>query len=131
MSTSRRTWIALGVVGLLGLAVLAVWIGRDTGLMTLPGREGLRLSDPSPTRLDTLTIDGRRVTASVDGVVRQLDDDGTVWLEWAGDAFPLRYDGADTLRVEDRALVVGRLRSWRGQRWLEVGSWTPVVRSAR
>lgn len=116
---------------LLALTALILYSARHTGLVELPGREPLLLVDPAPTTLDTVAIDGRRVTATFDGVVRQVDPDGTVWLEWGDDAFPLHAAPSDSVQVEDRALVGGRLRSWRGRRWLSVETWTPVTRSVR
>lgn len=133
MSRPRRAWVlaAIVVLGLLALAAAAVFVGRDTGLVELPGTTPLLFIDPSPARLDTVTIDGRRVTATLGGIVRQIDPDGTVWMEWDGDAFGLRLPETDSVQVEDRALVVGRLRSWRGRRWLDVEAWTPITRSIR
>ncbi len=129
MSARRGAWALAVVALLLVLAAGAVYVGRDTGLVALPGRESLHLSDPAPTTLDTVAIDGRRVTTAFDGVVRQIDTDGTVWLEWGADAFALRGALPDSVAVEDRALVVGRLRSWRGRRWVAVEAWAPVTRS--
>ncbi len=128
---SRLRWAVLVGGVLLALGALAVYLGRDTGLVAFPGRPAVLLPDPTPAALDTVAIDGRRVTAALDGTVRQIDTDGTVWLEWGGDAFPLREAPSDSVAVEDRALVVGRLRSWRGRRWLAVESWTPVTPSVR
>ena len=132
MTRARRTTVFVALsLGLVGLAVAAVLLGRATGWISLPGSPSLDLVDPAPAHLDTVAIEGRRVTASFDGTVRQIDPDGTVWLEWGGDGFPLALDEADSVAVEDHALVLGRLRSWRGRRWLTVEEWVPVTRSVR
>ena len=125
---TRRRWIWAGAAALgVALAVAVAVVGRGTGIVSYPGTKALLLVEPTAARLDTIAVDGRRITATLDGVVRQVDEDGTAWLEWDGDAFPLR--GADSVRVEDHGLVVGRLRAWRGRRWLTVETWVPVTAS--
>ena len=69
---------------------------------------------------------GRRVTASLDAVVQAVGADGQVWLGTADHAVEVRGVGPDSLAVEDRVLVDGRLREDAGERWLDAGVITRV-----
>ena len=121
--TSRT--IAAGVLGVGGLLVGLALLLRESGPLALPGASVV-LEDATATTLDTVSVRGRTVEASVGGVVVEVDGP-TVWLSTGDDAFPLRIDGGPDgpgLEVEDRVLAVGRLRARGGRRWLEVRSWS-------
>lgn len=85
----------------------------------------------TPAALDTVSFGGRRVTASLGGYVTDVHAPDQLWVADAGDAFRVVFPEPPGLGVEDRVLVVGRLRGRGGKRWLEAESWTPVVGSAR
>ncbi|WP_420457028.1 hypothetical protein [Rubrivirga sp.] len=115
--------VGLGLGGLaLGIALLA----RDTG-------PDARVSVPGATAavLDTLSVRGRRVEASLDGTVVQVGPGDDVWVEAGGDAVPLRFRDDPGLEVEDRVLAVGRLRDRGGRRWVAVESWARVEPDVR
>ena len=120
---SRRALaLALGVGG---LALAAALVARQQGVVGL-SRPRVALVDATAADLDTVTVRGRIVQASVGGTVAQVDGDGEVWVWAGGDAFPLRFDEPPALAVEDRVLATGRVRARRGRRWLDVASWVRV-----
>ena len=127
---SRWAWVGLGVLALVALGALAVYLGRGTGFVEIPGRAPVLLVGASPAQLDTVDIDGRRVSVTFSGTVRQIDADGTALVAWDNEAFRVRLAEAD-LDVDDRVLGIGRLRSWRGRRWLAVDDWSQVTASMR
>ena len=114
---------SLGVGSAVLVAVLAA---RQSGVIG-PARPRLHLNDATAAVLDTVTVRGRTVEASLGGRVVQVGPGEQVWLDTGRDAFPLRFDDEPGLAVEDRVLVTGRVRARRGARWLEVGSWVRVV----
>ncbi|WP_412063312.1 hypothetical protein [Rubrivirga sp. IMCC45206] len=122
--------LAAGAIGLAGLALAIVLLARESGPLAAPDAR-VMVGDATATLLDTVSIRGRRVEASLDGHVTEIDADETVWLSVAGDAFPLRFDDGHGLEVEDRVLVVGRLRARGGRRWLDVSAWSVVVADVR
>ena len=115
--------IALSVVGLVTAVFL---LSREVGPFRLPGAEPLLLVDASATALDTVSLRGRRVTATLNGTVVENAPDGSVWLETGEDAFRLTFPEAVDVAVEDRILAVGRLRGRGGRRWVEVTAWSVV-----
>ena len=119
--------VAAAVLGLGGLALGATLLIRETG----PFAERVALADATATTLDTVSVRGRRVEVSLDGVVTQIGPGDEVWLDAGGDAVALRLPEATDLEVEDRLLAVGRLRSRGGRRWVEVASWATVEASVR
>lgn len=130
MTRRSRAW-AIGAVALTAVAVGLVLLVRQWESLALPGAEPLMIDDASPGHLDTLAFRRRPVIASLSGVVQQIGPEETVWLQSHGDAFPVAFSEAPDLEVEDRALVVGRLKGWGGQRWLDVESWSRVETSMR
>lgn len=125
MNRRSRLWAAAAVLVAAAVAGLVVLAGQWESL-SVPGAEPVVIADAVPTQLDTLTFQRRPVIASLSGVVVQVGPDETVWLERGGDAFPVSFPEPPGLAVEDRALVVGRLRSRGGQRWLDVDAWSVV-----
>ena len=124
--SGARLAAAVGL-GLLGVVVAAVLAGRQHGPFARPEAAPLLLVDATATALDTVRLGDRRVTATLNGRVAAVDPTGTVWLDTGEDAFPLRFPEAVSLGVEDRALVVGRLRGRGGERWVEVDGWSTVT----
>lgn len=100
-------------------AAVAVW-------WTQPLSDHVDLVDASVETLDTVAVDGRRVVASFGGTVTDVDSDGTLWVGTGERAFAVRGAAAESLRVADRVLVVGRLRADRTGRWLDAGALTVV-----
>ena len=123
---SRRA-LALGLAAG-GVLLALVLVGQQQGVIG-PAQPRVELAGATAAVLDTVTVRGRVVTASVDGVVSQVDGDGAVWVVSGGDAFPVRFDDAPGLAVEDRVLVTGRVRARGGRRWLDAQSWARVVTS--
>ena len=128
---SRRVWLAALALALVAAGVAAFLLARQSGALVLPGAEPLVLADADPAALDTLAYRGRPVTASLNGVVDRVDDDGTVWLRVGRGAFPLAFPEDPGLRTEDRVLAVGRLRGRAGRRRLDVEAWSRVESAAR
>ncbi len=118
------------VLGGLGLALGIALLATQTGV-TGGASPQVHLEDATAAQLDTVSVRGRVVQVSMDGVVTQLDADGRVWLGAGGDAFPLRFPEAPGVAVEDRVLVTGRLRARGGQRWLAVTDWARVHTEVR
>ena len=96
----------------------------------------LRAHPPAPTvdlgmaplaRLDTVALSGRIVTAVLDGTVCAVGAEGQVWVGTADHAFEVRGAARDSLGVEDRVLVAGRIREGDGRRWLDAHTVTHVV----
>ena len=113
-------------LGLGGACLVAVLVARQTGLVG-NARPRLHLADATAAVLDTVTVRGRTVEASLGGLVVQVGPGAQVWLDTGRDAFPLRFDADDHgLVVEDRLLATGRVRERWGARWLEVASWVRV-----
>ncbi len=77
--------------------------------------------------LDTVAVDGRIVTAHVGGVVQAIGPDENVWIGTADHAFALRGVEDDSLRLEERVLVSGRVRESGTVRWLDVEALTRVA----
>ena len=94
------------------------------------GARTVDLGDATLATLDTVALDGRRVTASFGGVVRAVDADATLWVGTDDRAFAVRGAAAERLRVGDRVLVAGRVRADRGGRWLDAHALTQVVAEA-
>ncbi len=113
------------------MAVVAlVVLGRQSGVIDI-ALPRVRLDDATAAVLDTVSVKSRVVEASVGGTVTQVDADGQVWLTAGGDAFALRFEEDPALAVEDHVLATGRVRAWRGERWLAVGSWVRVVSTTK
>lgn len=124
----RLLWIGAAVV-LVGGAVF--FFARGGGPIALPGMEPVRIDDASPAVLDTLTLSRRPVVASLGGTVVRVGEDGRVWVQAHGDAFPVELPEPAEVEVLDRVLVVGRLRSADGRRWIDAHSWALVAGAAR
>lgn len=118
----RALWVGLTVAAVAVVAV-AAYVARDQG--TFGPR--VEVGAASAAGLDTIAVAGREVRASLDGVVAQVDAPDRLWLVAGGDAFPLRFEVPHGLAVEDRVLAAGRVRAWRGRRWLAVEAWSHVV----
>ena len=123
--TRRTVAITLGLGGAI-LAVALVVLGRQSGVIDV-GLPRVQLDGATAAVLDTVSVKSRVVEASVEGTVTQVDADGQVWIASGGDAFALRFEEPPPLAVEDHVLAAGRVRSWRGARWLAVDSWVQVV----
>ena len=117
--------LALAAVG---LAIGASLTARESFDEALAPRD---LGAMTPAALDTVAFGGRRLTASLSGYVTDVRAPDELWIADAGDAFRVVFPEAPGLGVEDRVLVVGRLRGRGGRRWLEASAWTPVVGTAR
>lgn len=125
-----RLAAAVGIA-LAGVAVAAVLAARQHGPYARPESAPLLLVDATAAALDTVRLGDRRVTATLNGRVVAVGPAGSVWLDTGADAFPLRFPEAVPLEVEDRALVVGRLRGRGGERWVEVVGWSAVTSRPR
>ena len=129
MSAARDLRLAAAfAVATVGLLVGAALLGRQSFDDALAP---LDLGAATPAELDTVAFGGRRVTASLGGYVADLRAPDELWLADGGDAFRVVFPEPHGLDVEDRVLVVGRLRGRGGRRWLEAEAWTPVVGTAR
>ena len=117
-------------LGLGGLVVGLVLLSRDAGPLARAGAR-VELPDATPGVLDTLTVRGRRVEASVNGIVVQVGPGDDVWIASDGDAFPFRFDDDAEVEVEDHLLAVGRLRARGGRRWVDVSAWSRVEAEVR
>jgi hypothetical protein len=91
-----------------------------------PFSDRVDLGEASVETLDTVTVDGRVVVASFGGSVAHVDADGTLWVGTDDRAFAVRGAAAESLGVEDRVLVVGRVREGDGVRWLDAEALTAV-----
>ncbi len=107
-------------------AVALVCVGAGLLLVRYPPPRAFHLDGASLARIDTVTLDGRRVSVSIDAVVQAVGADGQVWIGTADHAVEVRGVGPDSLAVEDRVLVDGRLREDEGDRWLDAGVVTRV-----
>ena len=116
------------LVAAIGLAVGAALLAQENVSATYAARD---LGAMTPAGLDTVAFEGRRLTASLGGYVTAFDAPHALWIADDGDAFRVLFPEDPGLEVEDRVLVVGRLRGRGGQRWLEAEAWTPVVGTAR
>jgi hypothetical protein len=96
-------------------------------LLAVPPRSTLALGAAPLAYLDTVALGGRIVTAEMDGTVSAVGSDGQIWVGTADHAFEVRGAERDSLTVEDRVLVAGRIREDDGQRWLDAQTVTPVV----
>ena len=119
---ARRRAAAFGAA-----AVAVAVLGALLWTRTEPLSDRVDLGEASVAMLDTVRLDGRRVTASLSGEVQMVDDDGTVWVGTDDHAFAVRAEPEDSLSVEDRVLVVGRVREDREGRSLDPESVTRVV----
>ena len=119
--------VLAAVLGLGGLVTAAVLLSDDVGPIARADAV-TALDGPTAHQLDTLSVRGRRVVASAEGTVEAVGAD-EVWVTMGDDAFPLRFPGPHGLDVEDRVLVVGRLRARGGRRWLAVSDWAVVSSS--
>lgn len=117
-----------GILGLGGLCLAAVLFLRQPGPAG-SGDQRVHLADATATQLDTVAVRGRRIEASLTGIVVQESMSGTLWLSTGDDAFPVRLPIRDSVEVDDRLLVVGRLRARGGRRWLEAESWARQIGS--
>lgn len=128
----RAGWILLAVVLVVVAGAVGLWQIADRGpIAALTDAEPVSVYDAEAGRLDTLRLRGRAVTATVDGTVVEIEDGGRLLLDVGDGTFPLRLSDADSLQVDDRLLVVGRVRRWGPQRWLDVSAWSRVVVSGR
>ena len=126
----RRRGVATAAAAALAVAALvAVLVVAGLALHRSGGRT-VDLGDATLAMLDTVAVDGRRVTASFGGVVRAVGPDGTLWVGTDDHAFAVRGAEADSLRVDDRVLVVGRVRADGHGRWLDARALTRVVSEA-
>ncbi len=126
--TGRTALAALLGLGGLGLAVALVALDTSPFSVTAPRVE---LAGATSATLDTVTVRGRRVEASLSGVVVQVGPGDDVWLAVGGDAVALRFEDAPRVEVEDHLLAVGRLRARGGRRWVEVAAWSRVEADVR
>lgn len=110
---------ALAAAALAGAGIL-LWRAQ-------PPAGSVDLGDAPVGLLDTVSLAGRYVTASLDGSVQGVGADGTVWVGTADRAFAVRGALAESLRVEDRVLVFGRVRAGRDGRWLDADALTEVT----
>ncbi|MEM1115717.1 MAG: hypothetical protein AAF845_03340 [Bacteroidota bacterium] len=124
--TGLRLGAAVGL-SLMGIAAGGVLLSQEAGPYRLPEAEPLLLVDATATALDSVRLGGRRVTATLNGVVVQHGPAGDVWLDTGEDAVRLAFPEAVGLEVEDRVLAVGRLRGRGGRRWVEVDAWSVVT----
>ena len=121
-------WATALALAALGLLVAAALLGRESLDAAMAPVD---LGSTTPAYLDTVAFRGRRLSASLGGYVADVQAPTELWIADDGDAFRVVFPEPPALDVEDRVLVVGRLRGRRGRRWLEARSWTPVVGSAR
>ena len=121
-------WVAALAVAAVGLAVGAALLGREVVSGSAAGRD---LGAMTPAALDTVAFGGRRLTASLGGYVTGFDAPDALWIADEGDAFRVVFPEPPDLDVEDRVLIVGRLRGRGGERWLAAEDWTPVVGTPR
>lgn len=115
-------------LGLAALVLAFVLLTRESGPFAGPL---VVMEDVTAAHLDTATVRGQRVEASLSGVVVEVAPSGDVWVSAGGDAFALRFPEAPDLTVEDHVLAVGRLRARGGRRWLAVESWVRLDPSVR
>ena len=128
-STGRDRGLAVALLlAAVGLAVWAALLARQSVDVALAPRD---LGAMTPAGLDTVAFGGRRLTASLGGYVAGFASPTAVWIADDGDAFRVVFPEPPDLGVEDRVLVVGRLRGRGGTRWLEAEEWTPVDGVAR
>lgn len=118
---------AAAVLSFAGLAVGGVLLALQSGPYQAPEAAPLLLVDATATALDTVHLGGRTVTATLNGTVVEMDTDGAVWLDTGEDAVRLALPEAADLQVEDRLLVVGRLRGRGGRRWVDAEAWSRVA----
>lgn len=120
--------IAAAVLGVGGL-VLALWfLSREVGPFAA---EPVALADASAVTLDTVAVRGRRIEASINGIVVEVRTDGDVRLAVPGGTVELRMPETAEVAVEDRLLAAGRLRSRGGRRYVEVDAWSVVEATVR
>lgn len=101
------------------VAGVALWHAEQTA-------GALDLGDAPLAVLDTVSVAGRVVLASIGGTVQAVAP-GTAWIGTADHALALRGVADDSLRTEDHVLVSGRLReSAGGARWLDVHTLTHI-----
>lgn len=122
----RPRHVAALLVGLGGLAVAALLVGREQWEGLSPISPPIKLGAAQPAQLDTIAFQGRRIEASLTGIVVDVAPNGRVWIGSDAQAFPVALPDTVAAEVEDRLLVTGRLRGQGGQRWLEARSWTYV-----
>ena len=121
---SRRSFragvgFALAASALAGAGLLLWWAE--------PFSPRVDFEDAPVGLLDTVSLDDRYVTASLNGAVQGVSDNGTVWVGTADHAFAVRGAASESLSVADRVLVVGRVRAGRDGRWLDADALTEVV----
>ena len=114
--SAAYAWAAVA----LACASAGLWLVRH------PPPRVLHLDGASITRIDTVALAGRRVSVSLDAVVQAVGADGQVWVGTADHAVEVRGVAPDSLAVEDRVLVDGRLRESESERWLDAGTVTRV-----
>lgn len=119
----RPVWIAAGLA-VAAVLTAALWWAE-------PFSDRVDLGPASVAMLDTVRVDGRVVVASLDGTVQGTSDDGTVFVGTSDRAFAVRGAAADSLAVEDRVLVVGRVRGGAGGRFLDTEALVHVVGADR
>lgn len=96
-------------------------------LIRHPPARTVHLDGVPLAQIDTVALGGRRVSVSLDAVVQAVGADGEVWLGSADHAIEVRGVAHDSLAVEDRVLVDGRLRERDGERWLDAAVVTRVT----
>ena len=117
---------ARGVAFAWAAAAVAL-VAAGLWLRTHPPGRRVDLGSTQLARLVTVALDGRVVTAVLDGTVSAVGADGQVWVGTADHAFEVRGAARDSLGVEDRVLVAGRIREGDGRRWLDAHTITHVI----
>lgn len=119
-SHDYRLALAFGVAAAVLVVVgVALSVHKDAST-------ALDLGETALAVLDTVDVDARIVTAHVGGVVQAIGPDENVWIGSADHAFALRGVADDSLRIEERVLVSGRVRESGTVRWLDVETLTRV-----
>lgn len=122
----RRAAVGVGIAAVaVAVASAALWIRAE------PLSDRVDIGAASVAVLDTVRLDGRRVTASLDGTVQAVGAGGTVWVGTDERAFAVRGDASDSLSVEDRVLVVGLVREDSDGRYLDAEALAHVVAQVR
>lgn len=118
---TRRALVGFGVAAAVLAAAVALWRYPE------PLSDRVNIGAAGVAVLDTVSLAGRRVTASLDGTVQAVGPDGTVWVGTDDHAFAVRGDAADSLAVEDRVLVVGLVRDDQEGRYLDAEAVAHIV----
>ena len=123
--TARATWRLAAVLGVLAVAsaAVAVW-----AYVEQPLADRVDVGELAPEALDTLSLADRQVTASLTGSVQRLSG-GEAFVGTPAAAVRVLGEAADSLRLGDRVLVVGRVRDGLDGRYLDAEALS-VVRLA-